>query len=257
MRLFTRKKASNLFAIGDIHGNIRALEDLLEKILPLLSASDILVFLGDYIDRGPDVRECIDRIIRLKKTAAFSVVTLLGNHEDWMLRSYRDHTSHSWLLGMEAFETVGSYSKDAVGILSKEIQRNGTALIRGKSKLPYETFFDALPPEHLRFFQSLQRYHRVDGVLCVHAGLDTAIKRVTGQPADAFTWGSENFPEAYSGADHVVYGHHRNAILDAEGWPQPNIQANRTYGIDTISHGVLTAIRFPGGDVFQSKRFEV
>src|SRR5689334_3767030 len=113
MFFFRQKRAANLYAVGDIHGNVRALDDLLGKILPLLSARDTLVFLGDYIDRGPNVRECIDRIIDLKKTAKFSVVTLLGNHEAWMLRSYRDHTAHSWILSMDAFSTIGSYSVQA------------------------------------------------------------------------------------------------------------------------------------------------
>jgi serine/threonine protein phosphatase 1 len=96
----------SLIAIGDIHGNIRALDDLLERVLPELSGGDTLVFLGDYIDRGPNVRECVDRIIELQERSGFSVITLLGNHEDWMLKSYRDHTAHSWIVGMESFETI-------------------------------------------------------------------------------------------------------------------------------------------------------
>ena len=47
-------------AIGDIHGHLSALEDLLAEVLPTLSRSDVLVFLGDYIDKGPDVRGCAD-----------------------------------------------------------------------------------------------------------------------------------------------------------------------------------------------------
>jgi serine/threonine protein phosphatase 1 len=257
MRFFGKNKTANLFAIGDIHGNIRALDDLLEKILPQLSAGDTLVFLGDYIDRGPNVRECVDRIIDLKATAAFSVITLLGNHEDWMLKSHRNHSFHSWILAMEAFDTIGSYSKEAVEVLSGAIKRVRGPLISGRSELPYDAFFDALPAEHLRFFQSLQRYHKTAGVLCVHGGLDTKIKKVTAQHPDAFIWGSENFPDAYSGKEYIVYGHHRNAIVDSAGWPHPNLKENRTCGIDTISRGVLTAIRFPGGDIFQSRRFEV
>jgi serine/threonine protein phosphatase 1 len=68
-------------AIGDIHGNLKPLEDLLSEVLPVLRPEDTLVFLGDYIDRGPDSRGCVERILRLKEQAAFSVVTLLGNHE--------------------------------------------------------------------------------------------------------------------------------------------------------------------------------
>ena len=51
--------------IGDIHGNRRALDDLLSKVQAELQAEDTVVFLGDYIDRGPDARGCVDRILEL------------------------------------------------------------------------------------------------------------------------------------------------------------------------------------------------
>jgi serine/threonine protein phosphatase 1 len=53
-------------AIGDIHGNLAALEDLLGQLAPDLTTGDTLVFLGDYIDRGPHSRGCIDRILELR-----------------------------------------------------------------------------------------------------------------------------------------------------------------------------------------------
>ena len=55
-------------AVGDIHGNLLALDDLLNKVLPTLARDDTLVFLGDYIDRGPDSRGCLERIIRDRKS---------------------------------------------------------------------------------------------------------------------------------------------------------------------------------------------
>src|SRR6266568_4134167 len=90
-----------------------ALEDLLAKVMPAMSQRDVLVFLGDYIDRGPDTRGCLDRMVRLRDEVPCPLVTLLGNHEDWMLKTMRDSTRHSWILGMEAFETIASYSVEA------------------------------------------------------------------------------------------------------------------------------------------------
>ena len=72
------------YAIGDIHGNLGPLEDLLSQMTPELRPEDTLVFLGDYIDRGQDARGCVERIIQLRSEAKFSVITLLGNHEQWM-----------------------------------------------------------------------------------------------------------------------------------------------------------------------------
>ena len=64
----------------------------------------------------------------------------------------------------------------------------------------------------------------------------------------------EGFPDSYRGSEPVVYGHWGNAVLNRDGWPSPNVMGNRTYGIDTIAHGVLTAMRFPDGKVLQSGR---
>src|SRR5438046_10695213 len=50
-------------AIGDIHGNLPALDDLVDQVAPDLSAADTVVFLGDYIDRGPASKDCVDRIL--------------------------------------------------------------------------------------------------------------------------------------------------------------------------------------------------
>jgi len=106
-------------AVGDIHGNLRALDDLLCKVLAELKPEDVLVFLGDYIDRGSDSRGCLERIVRLREDADFQVLALQGNHEYWMLRSFRDHTRHYWLLGLEAFQTIASYSVEAVHYAAK------------------------------------------------------------------------------------------------------------------------------------------
>jgi hypothetical protein len=93
----------------------QALEDVLEQLTAELSDDDTVIFLGDYIDRGPDSKACIDRILAFRAESRAKVVTLLGSHEDWLLRTIRDATRHSWLLGMEAFETIASYSPAAAG----------------------------------------------------------------------------------------------------------------------------------------------
>ncbi len=69
-------------------------------------------------------------------------------------------------------------------------------------------------------------------------------------------WGAAAFPQGYKGEDVVVYGHHSNAVVGAEGWPAPAI-VGRTIGLDTISHGVLSAVRMPDQRLFQSARYPV
>jgi len=222
-------------AIGDLHGNLKALEDLMARVLPEMRPDDTLVLLGGYIDRGPDSWGCVERILRLREQASFRVVALLGNHEQWMLRSLHDLKRHSWLVGMKALDTVQSYSKEAAELIVRAMEEEyGRRLFFERVALPYVAFFDAMPPEHLRFYEELKPFHQTPDVV----------------------WGSLGFPEDYVGNDAVVYGHRDNAIMDGDGIPRPRIGANRTYGIDTISHGVLTAMRFPDGKVFQSTRSE-
>jgi hypothetical protein len=96
-------------------------------------------------------------------------------------------------------------------------------------------------------------YWRSPDALCVHGGLDPAVVDLERQPRDAFLWGSDDFPPNYRGPDLVLYGHWGDAQIDAEGWPVPRVGAN-TIGIDSIAHGVLTAIRLPERQVLQSSR---
>jgi serine/threonine protein phosphatase 1 len=242
-------------AIGDVHGNLAALDDLLSRITLEISEEDTIVFLGDYIDRGPDPKACIQRIIDFRNTVKGCVVTLLGNHEEWLLRTYEDHTRHSWLLGMEGFQTIRSYSASAAAMLREEAERAGPRLVLERTPLPYEIFFEAVPAEHLTFLTSLQPFCRTPDAVCVHGGLDPAAGRVEEQRTEDLLWGTDEFPERYKGVEFVLYGHANNPVLDDRGWPQPMV-VGRTYGLDTISHGVLTALRLPEGTVFQSERHE-
>lgn len=84
-------------AIGDLHGNRAGLDDVLGQLREKADAHDAVVFLGDYIDRGPDSKGCIDAILAFRAERAADVVCLYGNHEDWLLQTLRDPTAHAWL----------------------------------------------------------------------------------------------------------------------------------------------------------------
>jgi diadenosine tetraphosphatase ApaH/serine/threonine PP2A family protein phosphatase len=157
---------------------------------------------------------------------------------------------------MEAFDTIRSYSVEASVALREAIASAGTALYRGRCGLPYKAFVDRLPVDHIRFFEGLRLYCRTADCLCVHGGLDARIADVQNQPADALIWGAGDFPNGYEGHEVVVYGHRNNTVLNANNWPIP-IVVGHTIGIDTISHGILTAIRLPDQKIFQSARYDV
>lgn len=240
-------------AIGDIHGELDALNDILARLKPELSPGDTVVFLGDYIDRGPRSRECIDRILDFSATTPADVVGLLGNHEEWLLRTIRDPTRHSWLLGMEAFATIESYSPEAAAALRAAAEQAGERLYLNPGPLPYEQFFDAMPPAHRAFLDGLRPYTETCDVVCVHGGVDARGGPPNQQSAQSLVWGTRDFQTEYEGPAWLVYGHWHNTTRDESGRCVPAV-IGRTIGIDTIDHGVLTAVRFPDLRVFQSGR---
>jgi serine/threonine protein phosphatase 1 len=243
-----------VFAIGDIHGNLAALRDMLDQLRPEIAAGDSIVFLGDYIDRGPDARGCVEAILAFRQETPATVVCLRGNHEDWMLRTRQNHTKHSWLTSMDALETIRSYSPDAARTLRNAMREPGLRLYLGGCRLPYEPFFAAMPASHHEFFDTLNRSFEAEGCFYSHAGVDPAVSGFDQQTEEALLWGILGFPRAYSGDTTVVYGHWNNAVVDASRWPRPRMTAS-TIGIDTSAHGVLTAIRMPDRRVFQSARY--
>jgi len=241
-------------AVGDIHGNLRALTDILEQLRAHLGSGDTVVFLGDYIDRGRESKGCIDALLKFRGEAAADVVCLMGNHEDWFLRTLRDYRRHSWLLSMEGFSTIESYSLEAARTIRDACEQSAMALYLERSALPYEAFFDSVPADHRHFFEDLRIYHQTGDCVCSHGGVDPRVASVLEQRRDAFIWGAGRFPDGYEGADVLVYGHHNNAKLDERGWPMP-ASNGQAIGIDTIAHGVLTAIRLPDRQLFQSARY--
>src|SRR5262245_22201687 len=95
-----------LLAIGDIHGCSRALDALLEAVK--LTAEDRLIFLGDYVDRGPDSRGVVERVLALH--ASYPVVALRGNHELMMLSARSNADSMQFWLAVGGRQALASYS---------------------------------------------------------------------------------------------------------------------------------------------------
>lgn len=143
-------ETGSVYAIGDVHGCAEELRALLQK-LPLRKDS-VVVFLGDYIDRGPDSRGVVDTVLDLKQYC--NVVCLLGNHE-LMLREFLD----------------GSDSRR----VARFIYNGGSATL--SSYADHDGVF-VLPEEHREFYESLN-YHHIDGDYCfVHAGLPTSVEEI-------------------------------------------------------------------------------
>lgn len=145
-----RHSAKQIFAIADIHGCDDELRALLQR-LPLHRDSQV-IFLGDYIDRGPNSRGVVDTILELKDYC--QVVCLLGNHE-LMLREFLD----------------GSDPRR----VARFVYNGGGATLASYSN---EDGHFSIPQDHLDFYQELGHYH-VEGDHCfVHAGLPVDVEQI-------------------------------------------------------------------------------
>ena len=201
-----------VYAIGDIHGRYDKLCALMDKIDIDLD-SETLVFLGDYIDRGPQSFEVVEYLIDLQKRHA-NIVFLKGNHEE-MFEKYVSGEDRLTYLFNGGQQTLDSY-------MSR----------------PREPDEPLIPAAHLSFFKSLVMYYETDSYIFVHAGLqkDVPLER---QKSEDLLWIRKKFIE--SGHDYgkpVVFGH--------TPLPEPLLQPNKI-GIDTgaVYGNKLTCIRLP------------
>ena len=131
-----------LVAIGDIHGCPESLDALLARIDP--SPNDHLLFVGDYIDRGPGSKAVIDRLLDLREGVPCTF--LRGNHEAMMIEYLDSGTFSLWRMN-GGVSTLQSYLRDE----TSEIQ---------------------IPAAHAEFVRDTKLYHETDGFLFVHAGLN-------------------------------------------------------------------------------------
>ncbi len=141
-------------AIGDIHGCLRALEGLVAAIEP--TESDRLIFLGDYVDRGPHSKGVIDLLLELRKRC--QMVCLLGNHEVMLRLVLNGPITQEWLQ-LGGSETLASYG----GSLKN------------------------MPGAHVDFLFSLRPYYETESAVFVHANYDAELA-MQDQPEELLYW---------------------------------------------------------------------
>ena len=223
-----------LYAIGDIHGESERLSELLE-VLPL-GADDELVFLGDYVDRGPDSRGVIEILLELAKKVPCTF--LLGNHES-MLLDFLGWTDRRYM-GGEAFLANGG-ERTLASYGYRESLRKARRRVR-------------LPKTHEDFLLGLRLHYHVGDYLFVHAGVGTsrsseldAGEAVMQSSAREVLWNRITGHVEHGLGVTVVYGHTAQEDFQV-CWNLPY-----SIGIDTgvVYGGPLTAIRLPDETVFQ------
>ena len=221
-----------LYAVGDIHGRSDLLATLLRAIEADAAASEAekrtLVFLGDYVDRGPDTRGVIEMLIS-GLPHGFEAHFLTGNHEALLLGFLDDPSSlDAWLLN-DGDVTMASYGVD-VDALYRARARAGEW--RG-------AFAASLPEAHLSFFRDLKLSVAHGDYLFVHAGIKPGVP-LAAQTEDDLVWIRRPFLDwNHPFEKFVVHGH-----TPAH---EPVTRANRIC-VDTGAcfTGRLTALRLEG-----------
>ena len=172
----SRKTSSRTLAIGDIHGCSVALETLLSRLEP--DSSDTVVFLGDYIDRGPDSAKVVSLVLELVKSC--EVIPLLGNH-DWMI------------IGAE---------NDAA--LMAFWQQNGGA----ETLESYGGSLNRMPASHRAFFQHCQRFYETEDHFFIHANYEPDVS-LDNQDEQVMLWKHmvQEFPTPHSNGKTAIVGH--------------------------------------------------
>jgi serine/threonine protein phosphatase 1 len=213
-------------AIGDIHGCSHALAAVLDAIDP--GPEDTVVTLGNYIDRGPDSRGVIDRLIRL--AGRCRLVPLLGNHEEALLDALWDKAALKRWLTLGGADTLRSYGWVAGG--------------------PRRALADWFPRPHREFLAGCRAYFETPTHLFVHAGYVPELP-LAEQPGLALRW---RVTDARTAVPHgsgkvAVVGHtppHSGEVLDL----------GFLHCIDTncARGGWLTALEVETGQVWQADR---
>lgn len=236
-KLFGRAKApsgppgSRAYAIGDVHGRLDLLEDMLERIEAddrgRPPAKTYLVLLGDLIDRGPDSAGVIERFVGRPPTWARTVY-LQGNHEEFFLNvlSGREETVGNWL-------TYGGYECAASYGVSQGATLNATP---GEI---VERLREAVPASHIAFLEDMADSFRFGDYLFVHAGIRPGVM-LNEQSQHDLRWIREGFLDCAD--DHGVMVVHGHTIVDKVE-QHPNRIALDTGAYRT---GVLTGMGIEG-----------
>jgi serine/threonine protein phosphatase 1 len=246
------------FVLGDLHGDLDALT-LLLKDLPQPLAEDTLVFLGDYLDRGPRSKETIEFLRELPGRTAAKVVTLRGNHEDAWLKVV-DQGWAEYLLppGNGCLATLRSFQGGPA------LERPRFADAEDFTAMERGSFF---PAEVVAWMRALPYWYEDEHALYVHAGLP----RQGGgfphpskvEPQSALLWvRTKDFFTNYRGK-YVVFGHTCCDSLpqDLSAYtpedPADVFAGPCVAGIDTGAgkpKGFLSALELPARRVYESRR---
>lgn len=217
----TIPSGGRVYVVGDIHGCIDELRTLLDFISANLSSADVMVFVGDYIDRGPASAQVVEHLLTFKK-AFPSTVFLKGNHEAMLL----EYLSGSRSIDHPYLKHGGKLTFNSYGASFADMLEAPASLI---------------PAAHLNLIKALELGVLFEKYLIVHAGVEPGVP-LPELNEDHLLWARD----AFLNTDHtlsftVVHGH--------TPFQSVSIRKNIRIGIDTgvVYGNTLTCLELPEG----------
>jgi len=194
----------NIYAIGDIHGCLSDLTSLHKKILTSVKfkiKEDLLIYLGDYIDRGLKSKQTIDQIIKLKNNK-IKTKHLMGNHDEFMIDFLfnKKNNIENWLnFGVD--QTFKSYDIEIVEFIKDGFEDSVIDRLRN-------VLLDKMDATHIDFFNQLELSFSTEKYLFVHAGIDP-YKNLKEQTKKDYLWSRSNgfFDKNFKAEKIIVHGH--------------------------------------------------
>ncbi|HVN84072.1 MAG TPA: metallophosphoesterase family protein [Candidatus Binatia bacterium] len=220
--------STRTFVVGDIHGCLDEVDALLDGLSA--TAGDRIVFLGDYVDRGPASKAVIDRLIRLQREGP-QCVFLRGNHEDMFL-AYMGMDGHYG----DAFLVNGGRAT----LRSYDLETCDGAAVAQR-----------IPSAHIEFLRALRDYEIAGDFLCVHAGINP-LRPLEKQSSEDLLWIREEFIRNRHPLPYIVlFGHtpHRDV---------PTNLLPYKIGLDTglVYSNKLSCLELESGELLQVRRGE-
>jgi len=222
-----------LWAVGDVHGRLDLLEPLMTAILDdaatVAADRKVVIFLGDYIDRGPESRGVVQYLAKLSDREGIEWRFLKGNHEEAMIRFLGKGTG-----GIEWFEYGGDTTLQSYGLRVPDMKHKPEAWAHVAADLSHR-----LTDAERKFLENLELCISVGDYFFVHAGARPGVPLDQQDPEDMMRI-RRTFLDSDVGFDRVVVHGHT---------PAEHVHSDRRrVGIDTkaYSSGRLTALRLYG-----------
>lgn len=199
-KLYQLPEGWRVYAVGDIHGRADLLEKLHQMIVRDSEAepvkNNLAIYLGDYLDRGPLVKETLDLLIS-GLPSGFKAEYLRGNHEEFFFRFLEDPVI------LELWAVLGGRST----LMSYGVRVPGSGLSAERARQVRQELLEAMPKKHLEFLMNLKPFYQLGEYFFVHAGIRPRIPLENQKPEDFF-WIRDDF--LGSTDDHgikIVHGH--------------------------------------------------